>query len=151
MMRTYYDDHWNPYFAMHRQRRLYKNLNCKWCTFLQPSCVTISLYVLCLLTFVIFLQSCTSTRSWSSGKTRKAPPPPTTAPVPQQPPDQLCAQVRGEYCSLLFLPTIPSSAFRTLWGHFELKLQSSRALDLTFMCFASGTSEKQGHRQVCPR
>ena len=52
----------------------------------------------------------------------------------------------GKHYSLPFLPATPSSPSRTLEGLFELTRRPFRALD---SCVASGTTEIQGHRQVC--
>ena len=54
----------------------------------------------------------------------------------------------GKHYSLLFLPAAPSPPSRTLEGLFELTRRPSRALNLA-SCVASGTTEIQGHRQVC--
>ena len=55
---------------------------------------------------------------------------------------------RGKHCSLTFLLATPSSASWTLEGLFELTRCPSRTLNLA-SCVASGTTEIQGHCQVC--
>ena len=55
--------------------------------------------------------------------------------------------VRQEgHCSIPFLPATPLSPSWTLEGLFELTWRPSRALT---SCIASGTTEIQGHREVC--
>ena len=56
---------------------------------------------------------------------------------------------RGNYFSLLFLAATPSSPSQTLEGLFELTWRPSRKGPHLASCVASGTTEIQGHRQVC--
>ena len=54
----------------------------------------------------------------------------------------------GKDYSLPFLPATPSSPSRTLEGLFEADTAPFKGPRLA-SCVASGTTEKQGHRQVC--
>ena len=54
----------------------------------------------------------------------------------------------GKYFYLPFLPATPSSLSRTFEGLLELTQRPSRDFNLA-MCVVSGTTDNQGHREVC--
>ena len=58
----------------------------------------------------------------------------------------ICLEALGKHYFLPFLPATSSSPSRTLKGLFELTRRPSQALA---SCIAPGTTEIQGHHQVC--